>query len=132
MPSKNAARPKGLLTEFLSLTGSVGRHIQALLDLAGEESKEALALYLRLAIMLGAALVFLVFGYVLSLLFVVFVIEALFQISWVWITLALALLHFVVAYICANHVRKHFRSPIFEITRRELKKDFETLSGKSE
>lgn len=133
MPGNASSEPaKGLVAELLSLTGSVGRHIQSLADLAGAEGKEAVALYLRLAIMLGAAIIFLVFGYVLALLFVTFIVEWAFGISWVWITLVLALVHFLLAFICANHVRNHFRTPVFPITRDELKKDFEVLSRKSE
>lgn len=124
-PNDRPAR--GLAANVLSLGGSLGRHVQALVELAGVESREALALYLRLAVMLGAALIFLVFGYVLLLLFISFLFAAVFGIPWVWISLALALIHFLVAFICANHVRCHMRSPVFEATRAELRKDFEQL-----
>lgn len=127
----NDRRARGLVGDLLSLGGSLGRHVQALVELAGVESREALALYLRLAVMLGAALVFLVFGYVLLLLFISFLCAAVFGISWVWISLALAVLHFLVAFVCANHVRTHMKSPVFESTRAELRRDFEQLKRTS-
>jgi uncharacterized membrane protein YqjE len=115
------------MVEALSLWGSVGRHIQSLLELAGLEGREALALYVRLAVMLVAALIFLVFGYVLALLFFAFLIAHLFGISWIWITLGLAVLHLLVTFLCASHVRTHMRSPVFTATSAELRKDFEAL-----
>lgn len=127
MDTDNARTPRGLTASVLSLGGSLGRHAQSLAELASTEGKEALALYLRLAIMLGAAVVCLVFGYVLALLFVAFLAASLFGIAWIWITLVLCLLHLLVAFLCASHVRRCYRSPVFEATRSELKKDFETL-----
>lgn len=46
---------RGLMTEILSLIGSSVRYLQAILALAGEESREAMALYIRLLVMLAAA-----------------------------------------------------------------------------
>ncbi len=127
MSENSAQTPRGLMVEVLSLWGSAGRHIQALLELAGLEGREALALYVRLAVMLVAALIFLVFGYVLALLFFAFLIAHLFGISWIWITLGLAVLHFLVTFLCASHVRTHMRSPVFTATSAELRRDFEAL-----
>jgi uncharacterized membrane protein YqjE len=120
---------RGLVGELLSLWGSFGRHIQALIELAGLEGKEAAALYLRLAVMLGAAVLFLFLGYVFALLFIVFALNALFGFPWIWVVLALAVLHFAVCLICATHVKNHLRSPVFPATAAELRKDFETLKA---
>lgn len=127
-PAPKASR--GLTAELLSLWGSAGRHIQALVELAGIEGREAVALYIRLAIMLGAALVFLVFGYIFALLFVAFLVATIFGVSWLWISLALAILHLIVCILCATHVRTHFRSPIFTATSAELRRDFDALKSK--
>jgi uncharacterized membrane protein YqjE len=121
--------PRGLAASFLSLWGSAGRHIQSIVELAGLEGREALALYLRLAVMLGAALVFGVFAYVLVLLFVAFLVSSIFGVAWLWILLALAVVHILVAAVCANHVRCHMRTAVFAATRSELKKDFDALNS---
>ena len=122
---------RGFIFHFLTLTGSVGRHIQALLELAGMEGREALALYLRLAIMLGAAVVFFFFGYLLLLLFLAFLCAVVFGFSWLWISLGFGIVHFLLGYICASHVRRHLRSPIFELTRAELARDFRALKSQN-
>ncbi len=119
--------PRGLVAELLSLLGSFARHIQALGALAGEESREAVALGVRLGVMLLAALFFAAFGYVLLLLAVAFFAAHILGISWLWILGAFTLLHFVLAYVCANHVRTHARTPIFATTRREISADLESL-----
>ena len=126
---KSAKReePRGLVAELLSLLGSFARHIQALSALAGEESREALALGVRLGVMLLAALFFAAFGYVLLILAVAFFAAHVLGISWLWILGAFTLVHLLLAYICANHVRRHARTPIFETTRREISVDLESL-----
>lgn len=119
--------PRGLVAELLSLLGSFARHIQALGALAGEESREALALGLRLGVMLLAALFFAAFGYVLLILAVAFVAAHVLGISWLWILGVFTVVHFILAYVCANHVRTHARTPLFASTRREISADLESL-----
>ena len=128
-PANSAGRneSRGVVAELLSLLGSFARHIQALGSLAGEESREALALGLRLGVMFLAALFFAAFGYVLLLLAVAFFAAHVLGISWLWILAVFTLLHFLLAYVCANHVRTHARTPIFETTRREISTDLESL-----
>lgn len=122
-----ARESQGLFSELLSLLGSIARYFQALGALAGEESREALALGLRLAVMLFAALFFAAFGYVLLILAVAFLAANVFGISWLWILGGFTAIHLVLAYVCANHVKTHFRTPLFESTRREISADLENL-----
>ena len=118
---------QGLISELLSLFGSVARYFQALGALAGEESREAIGLGLRLAVMIFAALFFAAFGYVLLILAIAFLAATIFGISWLWILGGFTAIHLVLAYICANHVRTHCRTPLFECTRREISADLENL-----
>lgn len=122
--------PRGLFGEFLSLFGSLARYFQALGALAGEESKEALALGVRLLVMLLAALFFAAFGYVLLVIAVAFFAAHILGISWLWILGGFTTLHLVVAYVCANHVRTHRHTPVFETTRREIAADLSALSNR--
>jgi uncharacterized membrane protein YqjE len=121
--------PRGLLAELLSLVGSMGRHAESLGALAGEEAREAGALWLRLAVMLFAALFFAAFGYVLLFLSVAFLIAAVFHVSWVWILPGFVLLHLLLVFLCANHVRVHWRTPIFPVTKEEISRDLDALRG---
>jgi uncharacterized membrane protein YqjE len=120
---------RGLIDVLLSLVGSFGRYFEAISALAGEEAREAGALYLRLAIMLAAALFFAAFGYILLLLFAAFLIAMVFHVSWIWILLGFTVLHLVVAFVCATHVKNHWRTPVFSATKSELSRDLNALSG---
>jgi len=133
MASANAgghqAPPKtaGILPDGLRLVGSLVRHIQALGAVAGAEGRDAVALYVRLAVMLVAALLFLAVAYFSILFFLAFAVSALFGVSWIWITLGLALFHLLIAFWCATHVRSHFRTPVFSVTGSEIRKDLAAL-----
>lgn len=120
-------KPHGLFGELLSLLGSVARYLQAYGALAGEESKEALALGLRLVVMLLAALFFAAFGYVLLVIALAFFAAHFLGISWLWILGGFTALHLGLAFVCANHVRTHRQTPLFQATRREIASDLETL-----
>ncbi len=121
--------PRGLIAELLSLVGSFGRHLDSLGALAGEEAREAGVLYLRLAVMLAAALFFAAFGYILFLLFAAFLIATVFHVDWIWILLGFTVLHALVAVLCATHVKTHFRTPVFPATKEELRRDLNVLTG---
>jgi len=113
------------------LLGSLGRHFSAVTALAGEEAREAAELYIRLAVVLGAALFFAAFGYALSLLFVTFVLAFLLNGAWGWVLAGLALLHFLLAGVCAFHVKTHWRTPIFPATKTEIARDLDALRPKA-
>ena len=112
--------PRGLIDVSLSLVGSFGRYFESIGALAGEEAREASELFLRLAVLLAAALFFAAFGYVLLLLFAAFLI---------WILLGFTVLHFLVAVVCAFHVRNHWRTPVVAATRSEISRDLDALRG---
>jgi len=103
--------------------------MESLGALAGEEAREAGALALRLAVILFAALFFAAFGYVLLVISAAFLIAAVFHIAWVWILSGFVLIHMVLALLCANHVRVHWRTPVFTATKEEISRDLDALRG---
>ncbi|HEY5812782.1 MAG TPA: phage holin family protein, partial [Terrimicrobiaceae bacterium] len=105
------------------------RHVQGILQLATLETKEAAMLGLRLLALLVVSILCAFFGYVLSLFFIAFLLAIVFKISWIWISLGLALVHFGVIVVCALTARKYLRSPVFKATASELKRDFEALKA---
>ncbi len=119
--------PRGLMAEILSLIGSSGRYLQAILALAGEESREALALYTRLLVMLAAAFFFAALGYILLVCVVVFLAAQVLGFSLLAVFSALTIVHGLAAILCAKHVRDYSRSPLFTMTRREISRDLEAL-----
>jgi uncharacterized membrane protein YqjE len=121
--------PQGAVPELLRFAGTFGRHIQGLVQLASLEGKEAAMVGVRLLALLIASVVLAVFGYVLVLLFVAFLLATVFGVSWLWISLGLALLHFAGLAICAFLIVKSLRSPFFKATAAELKRDFDTLKS---
>lgn len=130
---KSAGQPPpgsgGIVPDGLRMFGSFVRHFQALGALAGAEGRDALGLYVRLGVMLLAALIFVGVAYFSLLFFIAFAIAALFGVAWIWITLGLAVFHLVIALFCASHVRAHFRTPVFSLTGEEIKKDLAALRG---
>lgn len=121
---------RGLPTAALSLVGSVGRYLQAIASIAGVESREAVSLYVRLLIMLCAACFFAALGYILLLVALAFVLALVFSLPWLGILGGLALIHLLIAFVCANHVRAHIRTPVFSATRTEIAADLERLGRK--
>ena len=121
--------PQGAVPELLRFAGTFGRHIQGLVQLASLEGKEAALVGVRLLALLIASVVLAIFGYVLVLLFVAFLLATVFGVSWLWISLGLALLHFAGLAICAFLIVKSLRSPFFKATAAELKRDFDTLKS---
>ena len=119
--------PRGLFEEILSLLGSVASYFQNLAALAGEESKEALALGLRMGLLLLVALFFAGFGYALFVISIAFVAAHFLGISWFWILGGFTALHLVIAAVCVNRIKALSRTKLFETTRREISADIEAL-----
>lgn len=119
--------PRGLFGEILAFLGSIARYLQILAALAGEESREALALGLRFGVMLIAALFFAGFGYVLLVVSAAFFAAHFLGVSWFWILGGFAALHLILAVFCAWRVKAFCKTPLFEATRREISNDLEAL-----
>ncbi len=107
---------KGLTAEALRLFGSITRHLQALVALAGLEGREALALYVRLAIVLGASLFFAAFGYIFLVLFVAFAIAYFSMWNGCGSLSASPRCTCWERPIGGFYLKKHFRTPIFRAT----------------
>ncbi len=128
-PGPSNPEPTGITAEALRLFGSLTRHLQSLATLAGMEGREAVALYVRLAVVLGAALFFAAFGYIFAILFVAFAIAHFFHVAWLWISLGLAAGHLLAALIGGIYLKKNFRTPVFRATAEEIRKDAASLRG---
>lgn len=118
---------RGVLAALLSLVSSFGEHASSLTALAGLESREAAGVYLRALVAGAAAVVFLLLGYILLLLCVAFAVAAVFSVSWIWITLGLAVLHFLLVAGCLIYARSRLGTPVFTATSAEVRRDLEAL-----
>ncbi len=129
MPVTQPPKPSGGLTgAALTAFGSVLRHLQALLALARLEAREASVQYLKILVYGLLALLFVAFGYVSLLLFISFLLGGLFGISWLWITLGLTILHFILVGLCAVQIKAGLQQPVFPALLDELRRDARALS----
>ena len=127
--SRNPAGHPGLLENLLALISALAEFFESRFALLAEESKAAAVQLLILvgclifAVLLGAlGYVFLITGAVVGL-------AHLAGISWPWIALAAAALHFIIALVLLLIARNRITKPFFRATMAELKKDREWLKN---
>ena len=123
MRFRNPAGHAGLLHNVLALVNDLAGFLESRIGLFARESKTALVQILVLLACIGAAAVFALFGYVFLLASAIAGLAHALQMSWVKITLGMALLHFVLAFVCVMIARSRMHKSMFEMTAVELKKD---------
>ena len=126
VPKAEAAGLFGHLSELLAAKLA---YLQARLELAGIEGKEAA---IQLAIVLGLALgglVLVVFGYFFLVIALVFLIARAIGdgSAWPWVLAAAALFHFILAGVLLLIARLRLGVPFFPLTLEELNTDQEWL-----
>ena len=128
-----AGEDAGFFRHALALISAFLTYTKARLQLAGLEGKEA-ALHYAVLLGLGVgALVVVVFGYFFLCLALIFLIAAAFGggNAWIWVTFAMALLHFGGAAACLWIAKARFGERMFSATMDEFKKDQEWLRTQS-
>ncbi|MDR3406653.1 MAG: phage holin family protein [Chthoniobacter sp.] len=123
------AKAAGLFGHLSALLAAKLAYLQARLELAGIEGKEAavhLGIILGLAI---GALILLVFGYFFTVVTLVFLIALLCGggNAWIGVLAGAALFHFIIAGLLLLIARMRLGAPLFPLTLEELKKDQEWL-----
>ena len=127
--SRNPAGHAGLLENLLALLNALAEFFESRFALLAEESKGAAV---QLLILVGSvifALVLCALGYVFLITGAVVGLAHLIGISWPWIALAAAVVHFIVALILLLVARSRVTKPLFRATLTELKKDREWLKS---
>ena len=125
--SSNPAGHVGLLGNLLALINALAAFFESRFALVAEESKSAAVQLLILAGCLIFALLLCALGYVFLITGAVVGIAHLAGISWPWIALAAAALHFIIALVLLLIARNRITKPFFRATLAELKKDREWL-----
>jgi uncharacterized membrane protein YqjE len=129
VPSRDPAGHGGLIGTLLALVTDFALFAEARLALFVRESKSALVQLIILAALLLAAVLFVTLGYIFLLVSVIFEMARLFEISWVWIALIAAGVHFFLALVALLIARtKMFKAPYPELAD-ELKNDREWLKN---
>ena len=128
-PSRNRPRQAGFIGSLVALASALADFFESRAALVATESKAALVQFVLVAICLVAALLFFAFGYVFLLATAVVAIAHLVKVSWLWIALAVAGLHILIALILGLIALSGIKRPIFRETTAELKKDREWLKN---
>jgi uncharacterized membrane protein YqjE len=129
MRFRNPAGHAGLLHNLVSLANSLAGFFESRVGLFARESKGALLHLLLLAGAVVAALVLVISGYIFLIVSAIFGIAHVAGVSWVWIALGAAGLHFVLALGCALFAQTQLTKPMFEMSVAELKRDREWLKS---
>src|ERR1039458_6099953 len=96
--SRGSAGHGGLLSGLLALVGALADFVESRLGLFATESKAALAQLLTLIICVVAALMFFAIGYIFLVAGAVVWVARISGVSWWWIALAAAGVHFLMTF----------------------------------
>jgi len=118
-----------LLDNLVALAGALTVFFQSRFALLAQESKAALLQMLGLAACVVAAVMLFALGYVFLIASIIAGVAHAAQVSWVWIAIAAAGVHFLVALIFILVARSQMAKPLFRMTLLELKKDREWLKN---
>ena len=129
MRFRNPAGHAGLLHNLFALLNGLAGFVESRLGLVAQESKTALVHLLVLVGCIVAAGILGLLGYVFMIASAIAGLSQSLHISWIWISLAAAGVHFVLALICVLIARNQMKKSIFEVTASELKKDREWLKN---
>jgi uncharacterized membrane protein YqjE len=127
--SRNPAGHAGLLENLLALLNALAEFFESRFALLAEESKTAAVQLLILVSCLILAVVLCALGYVFLITGAVVGVAHLAGVSWPWVALATAVVHFIVAMILLLVARSRITKPLFRATLSELKKDREWLKN---
>jgi uncharacterized membrane protein YqjE len=127
--SRDAAGHGGLIGTLLSLVTDFAALAESRLSLFVRESKTTLVQIVVLLACLLAALLFVALGYIFLVVSAIFGVARLAEISWIWIALIAAGVHFLLALVAVLIGRtKMLKAPYPELAT-ELKKDREWLKN---
>jgi len=125
--SRNPAGHTGLLQNLVALAAALAEFFESRFLLLARESKTAAVQLLILAGCLIFAILLCAIGYVFLITGAVAGLAHLVGVSWPWIAVAVAALHFIIALVLVLVARSRITKPFFTATLTELKKDREWL-----
>lgn len=126
---RSSAGHGGLLSNVLAFVGALAGFIESRLELVASESKAALAQLLALIACLIAALMFFAIGYIFLIASAVVWLARTAGVTWWWIALAAAGVHFLFALILLLIAKIWTAKPMFPATLAELEKDRQWLKS---
>jgi len=130
--SRKIAGHAGLLDAVLTLFADLAGWMESRLALFVKESKSALVQVIVLGICVLVAVLFFTLGYLFLVASAVAGLARLIHLSWVWVALIAAGVHFVIALFCLLIARSRMIKRPFPELSAELKKDREWLKNLEE
>lgn len=130
-PVAVAQNVPGFFDSLLHYLGSSADYFSARLSLFGNEAKDAAGNYLKLLILVVAALVLLFFSYPFLVIGLVFILQRLTGWDWLYITLGVGFLHVAGAVACLLMAKGRLGTSSFSATMAEFKKDKQWLTKKA-
>jgi uncharacterized membrane protein YqjE len=125
--SRNPAGHAGLLENLFALLSALADFFESRFVLLAQESKAAAVQLLILISCLILAVLLCALGYIFLITGAVVGLAHLVGVSWPWVALIAAALHFVIALVLLLIARSRITKPLFSTTMAELKKDREWL-----
>ncbi len=129
MPFRNPAGHRGLSANLTALLSSGAHFFESRLSLASKEAKAAVLQLVTLMAYGIAALMLVLLGYAFLIVFAIVGLAHLIGVSWIWVALGVALLHFAGALLCIIIARGQMKRPVFRDTASVLKEDTEWLKN---
>jgi uncharacterized membrane protein YqjE len=129
MRFRNPAGHRGLLGNLLGTINALVAFFESRFELFAQESKSALVNVLVLVGCLVGAGLLCAFGFIFLVASAIVGIAHALNVSWIWVALCVALLHFLFALLCVLIARVRMKKPMFRATATELKKDREWLKN---
>lgn len=129
MRFRNPAGHRGLLGNLLGAVNALVAFLESRFELIAQESKGALINVLVLVGCLAGAALLCAFGFIFLVASAIAGLAHALHISWIWVALSVAFLHFVFALVCVLIARTRMKKPMFRVTATELKKDREWLKN---
>ena len=126
---RNPAGHSGLLDNALGLISAVVEFFESRFVLLAQESKSAAVQLLILISCLFLAAVLCALGYIFLITGAVVGVAHLAGVSWPWIALGAAAVHFIIAMVLLLVAYSRITKPLFRATLAELKKDREWLKN---
>src|SRR5215831_11826489 len=96
-PSQSRPRPTGLIGSLVALASALADFFESRAALLATESKAALVQVLVAAVCVVAAVLFFAFGYIFLLATAMVAVAHMANVSWLWVALAAAGLHLIIA-----------------------------------
>ena len=121
------AGPNGIFGSALASLGALIGFLESRTALIAAESKTALIQFAIAAICIVAAVMLFGLGYIFLVASIVVGVAHLAHVSWLWMALIAAAVHFVFALFLLLIVRAKVKKPLFRGTAAELKEDREWL-----